>query len=125
MRRKLFTLAASVSLVLCGWVALMQIGNYGIRDGFGDGYGTNPLFHRGYYSFRLLDFEINYWLAVLVTAVLPLWWVIARVARVVESQRKRHRQVAGLCPSCGYDLRATPGRCPECGTPVSDKAAQD
>ncbi len=36
--------------------------------------------------------------------------------RRVKSLLVQQRRDAGLCPSCGYDLRATPGRCPECGT---------
>ena len=53
----------------------------------------------------------------------PLWFVaglllIAPAAKLAGHWRRgwAHRQ--GLCPRCGYDLRATPRRCPECGTRV-------
>jgi hypothetical protein len=47
-------------------------------------------------------------LLVICTLFLPFGWVI----RFLSQRRAR---VAGLCPTCGYDLRATPERCPECG----------
>ncbi len=57
------------------------------------------------------------WAATLLLAVLPAVWMY----RFVKARRARGR---GLCPVCGYDLRATPGRCPECGAvPEATQAA--
>jgi hypothetical protein len=52
------------------------------------------------------------WIAVMLTAVLPTLWI----RRSAASRRRRRRSASGLCPTCGYDLRASPERCPECGT---------
>jgi hypothetical protein len=54
----------------------------------------------------------------------PLWLVAAALlvvpsARLVRGRLAHgtaaRRRAAGLCVTCGYDLRGSPGRCPECG----------
>ena len=63
----------------------------------------------GGYTLRIVTFP---WWVVLLVAALPAalgGWLAYR-RHVAHSRR-----LSGLCPRCGYDLRATPGRCPECG----------
>ena len=48
-----------------------------------------------------------------ITYASTLGAVVALVGR--RGRAAERRRLAGLCPACGYDLRATPGRCPECG----------
>jgi hypothetical protein len=56
------------------------------------------------------------WALIAATASMPVGWVIRFV-------RRRGRAACGLCPSCGYDLRATPERCPECGRESNVRAS--
>ena len=57
-------------------------------------------------NYSLRGVTIPRWMLALPLAILPAWWTLRRCCRKVA---------VGLCPSCGYDLRATPERCPECG----------
>jgi hypothetical protein len=65
---------------------------------------------------RYRDAAVPNWGLSLLTAILP-------AHRVLDVRRRARRHRAGLCPVCGYDLRATPGRCPECGRARAESAA--
>jgi hypothetical protein len=45
----------------------------------------------------------------LLLVAIPTGWAVARLVRHIRRRRR------GLCPNCGYDMRASPDRCPECG----------
>ena len=61
--------------------------------------------------FETRSVGVPHWLVALPAALPPGWWL----AYAARRRRAVRRRAAGLCVSCGYDLRATPGRCPECG----------
>ncbi len=68
----------------------------------GLGMGTIPA------TGRRWQIEMPIWPFIALTAILPSLWLWKAVKR-------RRMAGPGLCPGCGYDLRASAERCPECG----------
>jgi hypothetical protein len=64
---------------------------------------------------KLVYLTAPHWFVVLACGVTGFWMLLGHAAR------RRRRVARGLCPVCGYDLRASPERCPECGTVAERK----
>lgn len=98
-----------------------------LHERFGFVYGSGrfahqvelPAYRPSNQSSRGVSVDVKYilvalplWALFVLLAVLPACWAATRI-------RRRSRSVAGCCPTCGYDLRASQDRCPECGTPIA------
>jgi hypothetical protein len=156
VKRRLFTVLAVLSLILCLATAVLWVRSYRVGDSLfvcrsgkftefasAGGYlhlqvgstsypdqsvwRTGPPYYlilqpivtgRSWWGFAYITgtsngvpqpwwlFMAPHWSLALLFTIAPLTWLIRRLRRATP---------AGLCPTCGYDLRATPDRCPECG----------
>ena len=93
------------------WMAIPQPTNFWERQGFYFQVSRQTILSSQDPKATTYYIGVPHWILVLLSAVLPVAWALSAV--------RRFRHVwAGVCPACGYDLRASPDRCPECGTPV-------
>jgi hypothetical protein len=58
--------------------------------------------------------RIPWWMLGILFGLLPSIWAVSTGYTALRRTRRRRQN---RCPTCGYDLRATPSQCPECGWP--------
>src|SRR5262249_52793560 len=64
--------------------------------------------------------SLPYWFLLLLSVPLPIRHLLGFVRR-----RMRRRWGRGLCPKCGFDVRANPERCSECGFPLGERVIRE
>jgi hypothetical protein len=62
-------------------------------------------------TIRAFGIYVRYSFVAIVAALMAAFSALP----AFRGRRRRARAAQGLCPACGYDLRASPERCPECG----------
>lgn len=79
------------------------------------GFGGQAMFHQHQSWISVAGIDMSIPTGFVLTSILPL---LAAVSWIMFLLRRQHRSRRGLCPTCGYDLRASKDRCPECGEPI-------